>query len=428
MFKKILQVKLRFFTKRIIKKYQPKIIGITGSVGKSSAKEAIFAVLNSKFKARVSSGNYNNEIGLPLSVIGSKSGNKSLIKWAGIFLKALGLILFKDKNYPEILILEIGADRKGDIKYLVNIAKPEVGVVTAIAPVHVEFFGNLDGIIKEKQYLISHLPEEGVAILNYDDKNVLSMAKKNRGELITFGFEDGADIKAIEALIDIKENGAGGTSFKVIYQGSAVPVYLFGVLGKQHIYSAIAAIAVGISCGMNLMETTDALKNYKAPQGRMNIVAGIKNTVLIDDTYNSSPIASLAALDVLRDASILEEAKRIAVLGDMLELGEYTEEGHQEVGRRVVKNGIDLLITVGERSHFTVEEAKSAGMSSDKIISFDYAEEAGRYLQDIMEEGDVILIKGSQGVRMEKVVKEVMAEPLRAKELLVRQEKSWEKR
>ena len=334
MLQTILQKKLKFFAKKIIKKYNPKIIGITGSVGKSSAKEAIFAVLDSRFKTRANSGNYNNEIGLPLSVIGSKSGNKSLIKWAGVFLKAFGLILFKDKNYPEILILEMGADRKGDIKYLVNIAKPEIGVITAIAPVHVEFFGSLDGIIKEKQYLISHLPKEGTAILNYDDKNVLRMSKKNRGKLIAFGFEDGADVRVIESSINIdqEEKLKGGTSFKVSYQGSTVPVYLPGVLGKQHIYSAIAAMAVGVSLKMNLLETSEALKNYRAPQGRMNIVPGIKHTILIDDSYNSSPIACLAALEVLRDVSISEEAKRVAILGDMLELGNYTEEGHREVG------------------------------------------------------------------------------------------------
>lgn len=430
MFQKILQAKLKFFAKRIIKKYRPKVIGITGSVGKSSAKEAIFAVLNGKFKVRASSGNYNNEIGLPLSIIGTYSGNKSPLKWIKVFFRAARLILFKDKNYPEILILEMGADRMGDIKYLVDIAKPEMGVVTAIAPVHVEFFGNLDNIIKEKQYLISHLPEGGLAVLNYDDKNVLRMSKENRGKLITFGFESGAGARIIESSVDIDqgEKIKGGTSFKVSYGGSTVPVYLPGVLGKQHIYSAAVAMAVGVSLGLNLVETSEALRNYRAPRGRMTIVPGIKHTILIDDSYNSSPVAALAALDVLRDVKISEQSKRIAVLGDMLELGDYTEEAHREVGRRVAENEIDLLITAGARSLALAEEARAVGMNPDKVVSFDYAEEAGRYLQDAMEQGDVILIKGSQGVRMEKVVKEVMAEPLRAKELLARQDESWEKK
>ncbi|MDD5043202.1 MAG: UDP-N-acetylmuramoyl-tripeptide--D-alanyl-D-alanine ligase [Patescibacteria group bacterium] len=429
--KKILENCLRFFAKRIIKKYQPKIIGITGSVGKSSTKEAIFAVLKTKFRTRASSGNYNNEIGLPLSIIGAPSGNKSFFKWLGIFWAAKKLLIKRNKNYPDVLVLEMGADKKGDIKYLTEIARPNIGVVTAIAPVHVEFFGSLEGIIKEKQILINSLPADGAAVLNYDDKNVLNMSKAAKCRFMTFGFEDGADVKALEFSSNLRnENGVidGGVSFKVSFSGSTVPVYLSGVLGRQHIYSAIAAMAVGTSFGMNLVETAEALKNYKAPPGRMNIISGIKQTVLIDDTYNSSPLATLAALDALRDVNIGERAKRIAVLGDMLELGDFTEEGHRAVGRRLAENHLDFLITVGERARFIAEEAKKMGMEEGKVASFDFAEEAGRYLQDLMEKGDVILIKGSQGMRMEKVTKEVMAEPLRAKELLVRQDEAWEKK
>ncbi|MFA5754455.1 MAG: cyanophycin synthetase, partial [Patescibacteria group bacterium] len=190
-------------------------------------------------------------------------------------------------------------------------------------------------------------------------------------------------------------------------------------------YAALAAAAVGLYFEMNLVEIALALKDFSLPKGRMNVLPGIKHTFIIDDTYNSSPEAVIAALSVLSRIKIDPEASKYAVLGDMLEIGAYTEEGHQLVGRKLVESGISRLIAVGERSRDIIRGAKDAGLEDDFIFYFDNSEDAGKFLQDRVKAGDIILVKGSQGVRMEKAVKEIMAEPERAAELLVRQGKEW---
>jgi UDP-N-acetylmuramoyl-tripeptide--D-alanyl-D-alanine ligase len=423
--KKIIQKILYVLAKLVLKKYKPDVIGVTGSMGKTSAKEAIFAVLEKRFRVRRNLKNYNNEIGVPLSIIGSESGYKSPIKWFGVFLNALKLILFHDPNYPQILVLEMGADHPGDIKYLTDLAPCKVGVITGIGPAHLEFFESVDKIVKEKRILISHLEKDGFAVLNRDDGLVYGMRDKTRAKIMTFGFHQEADIRAIEMAI----NGSGididGINFKISYKGSTVPIFIPGVLGKQHVYAALAGAAVGIVFGLNLVEIGEGLKNYKAPKGRMNLIPGIKQTLIIDDTYNASPIPTCAALEVLQSISLPEKNKKFAVLGDMLELGSFSEEGHRQVGKKVWECGIDYLITVGEKSRDIVRAAVEAGMPKDRVFNFSNTEEAGKFVQNKIEQGDLILVKGSQGMRMERVVKELMAEPLSACELLVRQDKEW---
>lgn len=424
--KKIVQKILYVLAKAVLQKYKPDVVGITGSMGKTSTKEAIFAVLSNRFRVRQNLKNYNNELGVPLSILGAESGFKSIFKWLGVFLHGIKLILFRDKNYPQILVLEMGADHPGDIKYLTDLAPCKVGVVTGIGPAHLEFFESVDKIVKEKRIIISHLKEDGFAILNRDDEKVYEMREKTKAKVLTYGFHADAGVRAMEEGIVGHGVKIEGVNFKLSYAGSVVPIFLPGVLGKQHIYAALAGAAVGIIYGMNLVEISEGLKNYKAPKGRMNLVPGIKNTLIIDDTYNASPIPTIAALEVLQFIRLpAEDDKKFAVLGDMLELGSFSEEGHKQVGRAAAKSGIDYLVTVGERSRDIARAAFEAGMSEDKISNFSTPEEAGLFVQNKMKQGDVVLVKGSQGMRMEKVVKELMAEPLRACELLVRQENEW---
>jgi len=179
---------------------------------------------------------------------------------------------------------------------------------------------------------------------------------------------------------------------------------------------------------LNLVEISQALRNYRSPRGRMNLIKGIKHTLIIDDTYNSSPKAAFAAIEVLKKFPLKEGKRKFAVLGDMLELGSFTREGHEEVGRRAFEAGLDGLITVGEKARDIAVGAREAGLSQDKIFTFSDTSKAGQFLQQRIKEGDLILVKGSQGMRMEKIVKEIMDEPLKANELLVRQDESWEKR
>ena len=410
-------------------KYKPEIIGITGSVGKTSAKEAIYVVLASKYKARRNIKNYNNEIGLPLTVIGAESPGKNIFGWLYVFLKALFLILFNDKNYPEILVLEMGVDKPGDMEYLLSIAKCDMGVVTGIGHSHLEFFGSIDKIKKEKSFLIKNLPSSGWAILNYDDENARGMAKNTKARVLTFGFNEGAQARVANIVnlynADNKTN-IMGVNFKLIYNGSAAPFFLQNVLGRPAILAALAGASVGIIRGMNLVEISEALKLYKSPAGRMSLLRGIKNTLIIDDTYNASPQSAIAALEELNSMDIAENNSRFAVLGDMLELGSFTEEGHKKVGRKAAEAGVDKLIAIGEKARHIAGGAREGGMSADSIFHFYDSGAAGIFIQEKIKEGDIVLVKGSQGMRMEKIVKEIMADPLKAKELLVRQGKEWE--
>ncbi|PIZ76473.1 MAG: hypothetical protein COY04_01340 [Parcubacteria group bacterium CG_4_10_14_0_2_um_filter_7_35_8] len=431
--KKILQKILKILAKKVLNKYKPDVIGITGSVGKTSSKEAIYTVLKgSKKRVRQTPESYNNEIGVPLTILGMILPY-TFIGWLKVFIRGFGLILSRDKSYPEILVLEMAADHPGDIKYLTELAPCKIGVVTAIAPVHLEFFRTVENIAKEKQVLVSHLKSDNWAVLNGDDDLTFEMQEKTQAKVLTFGFLDRVRVKAKEPMISHETGTQGqelisGMNFKLSYKGSAVPVLLSGALGEHQIYSALAAATVGVIYDLNLVEISQALRNYRSPRGRMNLIKGIKHTLIIDDTYNSSPKAAFAALEVLKKFPLKEGKRKFAVLGDMLELGSFTREGHEEVGRRAFEAGLDGLITVGEKARDIAVGARESGLSQDKIFTFSDTDKAGQFLQQRIKEGDLILIKGSQGMRMEKIVKEIMDEPLKANELLVRQDESWEKR
>lgn len=428
MLKKIIQFKLKIFAKLVLRKYKPRIIGITGSVGKTSAKEAVYAVLSSRFHVRKNVKNFNNEIGVPLTILGEEeSGGKNILKWLLIFFRAFTLIIKKDENYPETLILEMGADRPGDIKNLVDFVLPDIGIVTAVSEVHIEFFSNLKNIAKEKSGIIANLSKDGTAILCADDQLVYEMKDKTKAKVLTFGFSEIADLRALESVISIDaEEGIRGYNFKLSYEGSIVPVLLPGVLGEHQIYAALVGAACGIVYGMNLVQISESFQKYRAPKGRMSLIAGIKHTQIIDDTYNASPKATIEALNTIKKIPVAEGAEKFAVLGDMLELGDYSDEGHSMVGKKVAEVGIGQLITVGHSALKIAAGAREGGMGEGQVFTFDHIDAAGKFLQERIKEGDLILVKGSQGMRMEKIVKEVMAEPLRAEELLTRQGLEWQ--
>jgi len=429
MLKKIIQLKLKWLAKIIISKYQPKIIGITGSVGKTSTKEAIFAVLKDRFNIRASIKNYNNEIGLPLTIIGSSSAGRSIFGWFAVFLRAAKIIFFKDKKYPEILILEMGIDRPGDMEYLLDIAKPDIGVLTFVGSVHAEYFGSKEKLRQEKSLLIKSVDKNGYSVINYDNEAARKSILESKAKVISFGLEEKANLRAQEIKYLFEDASAGalsGINFKIMHNGAATPALLPNVAGMNAIYAALAAAAVGAALGMNMVEISQALKELVSPKGRMNIIKGIKNALLIDDTYNSEPQSAMAALGILK--KIPAKNKRIAVLGDMLELGRYSEESHSDLGKYLFSLGIEDLVLVGARAVHIGQGAEAAGMPKDNIFHFSDSVSAGLFVQDRMAEGDVVLVKGSQGMRMERIVKEVMAEPLRAAELLVRQEGEWMKK
>lgn len=427
--KLLIQKILKILAKLILSKYRPEIIGITGSVGKTGVREAIYAVLSAKFKARRNLKNYNNEIGVPLTVIGAGSPAKSILGWAKVFFSAIKLLLKTDKNYPKILILEMAADKPGDLDYLTDMVKPNIGVITSIGDSHIENFGSLEKIKEEKLILVKTIDHHGWAVLNFDDREVKSLAKETKAKILTYGIDNEAEISGKEIRLIFAgapdEKDKLGMNFKLVYNGSFAPVFLPTVISRAGVYAAMAAAAVGVIKGMNLVEISQALKKYSPQSGRMKLLRGVKNTYIIDDTYNASPTTCILAIETLARIPKRGRENKYAVFGDMLELGQISQAKHREVGRAVAKNRIDKLIVVGERSRDIARGAISAGMSEDDIFHFAGTLEAGKFIQERIKAGDVILVKGSQGARMEKVVKEIMAEPLRAKELLVRQGKEW---
>jgi UDP-N-acetylmuramoyl-tripeptide--D-alanyl-D-alanine ligase len=427
----LLEKILKYFATKALRKFKPRVVGVTGSVGKTSTKEAIFSVLSSKFRVRKNEKNYNNEIGLPLTILGIESGGGSLWKWIVVFLKAINIIFFSSrKNYPEILVLEMGADRPGDIKYLVDFLKPEVGVMTTVGISHLEFFTDMKSIAKEKSYLVRVLNKENVAVLNWDDDEVRAMAEKVKSKKISYGFSDGADIQASDIFFGYEKtkdilgediSKIKGISFKLSFEGTTLPVRLMRSVGRPQISAVLAATAVGIHFDMNLVEIAEALKDFQAPAGRLNLIDGIKNTVIIEDSYNSAPQSAIAALEVLEK---INARRRVAALGDMLELGEAAEEGHREVGRYVAEVA-DILFAVGDKAKFIADEAEKEGLDKDKIFCYTDSLEARIPIQNELQEGDVILIKGSQGARMERISEEIMRFPDQAEKLLPRQTPEW---
>jgi UDP-N-acetylmuramoyl-tripeptide--D-alanyl-D-alanine ligase len=420
---KILEIILRRMAITVLKKYQPTIIGITGSVGKTSTKEAIYLVLADKFKVRKNEKNYNNEIGIPLTVIGCESGNRSLLKWIRVFWHWLIMIIIR-REYPEILILEMGVDAPGDMKYLTSFIHPKVGVVTNISSSHLEYFRDLDHIAKEKGILIEKLPKDGFAVINIDDKRVSGMIERISAEMIMkYGNSEAAQVRSSDINYAFTEEDlAAGISFKLNYEGKSIPVRLHHIVAEHQIYAALAAVSIGIIFKINLVNIAKSLEEYYPPAGRMNLITGINSTMIIDDTYNASPVSTVAALDVLGK---INAKRKIVVLGDMLELGSDEEQGHRKVGGKIAEIKADLFFAVGRRMKFAVEEVKKNGYPSENIFEFDSPDEAGKKVQEIIEAGDLVLVKGSQGMRMEKVVEMIVADIKQAEGHMCRQTKDW---
>ena len=402
---KALESILRWMSKIVIKKYKPKVVGISGSVGKTSTKEAVFLVLSSKYNVRKNLKNYNNEVGIPLTIIGTESGGRSIFKWGFVFLKWLLILIFPFK-YPEILVLEMGVDRPGDMKYLTGFIPIEVGIITNISSSHLEFFKDVDHIGKEKGKLIESIMEEGTAILNSDDARVDVMKERTEAEVITYGFSNGAQIKAIDIAFNYSNDNPEGLSFKLYYEGKVIPVRLNHLLAKYQLYSILAAIGTGVSFKVNMVDALAVLEGYLSPPGRMNLIKGIKESFIIDDTYNASPASTVAALGILSE---LKSSRKIAVLGDMLELGTYETEGHRQVGRRC-GHVLDFLVTVGRRAQLVAEGALEAGLPASSVHSVSDNVEAIEILSERLQEGDVLLIKGSRSMAMETIVNALLEE------------------
>jgi UDP-N-acetylmuramoyl-tripeptide--D-alanyl-D-alanine ligase len=350
------------------RKLDVKVIGITGSVGKSTTKELTSDVLCQRYSTLKSRGNLNNEIGLPLTILGLSEGH-------------------------ERAVLEMGFYVPGEIKLLCEISLPWIGVITNIGTVHAERAGTIDEIAKGKAELVESLPREGVAILNYDDPRVKAMAEQTQARVFFYGLNPEAHLWAdgVEGL------GLEGIHFRLHYRNEVIHLRV-PLIGRHSVHTALRASAVGLAEGLTWEEIVYGLRQATT-QLRLIAVRTESGALLLDDTYNASPESTLAALNLLDEL----DGRKVAVLGDMLELGRYEWRGHEMVGIRAAEV-IDELITIGERGRMIAAAANRAGLAGEMITEFDDANQAIRFLEGNLEKDDVVLIKGSRGMQMDRIV------------------------
>jgi len=427
-FKQIVALILQLEAHLVLKKYHPKIIGVTGSVGKTSTKDALASILGKGLSVRSSEKSYNSsDFGVALTILGCHSAWNDLFGWLEIMIYGLVLIIFR-QPYPDWLVLEIGLEQPGEIKRILKWVKFDLAVITLLpeVPVHVEFFKSKDEVINEKMLLAKAIPLGGRVFLNADDPNSLRLAAELSGEISLIGFSDRADYRATNPVIayEIESDRSvpAGLNFNLNHNEKSLAIKINGVVGEHQIYPVLTALAVGDKLGLKMIEMIEALSQYQPLAGRLRLIEGIKKTIILDDSYNASPAAVAAGLKTLDDFETI--GRKIAVLGDMLQLGKYTVEAHEEIGNQAA-NICDLVVTVGLRSRFIEEGLREKKYSERKMKHFDNSLKAGEYLQKIIKTGDVIFIKGSQAMRMEKAVEEIMAHPEDKAKLLVRQEKEW---
>jgi UDP-N-acetylmuramoyl-tripeptide--D-alanyl-D-alanine ligase len=357
------------------RKLDLRVIGITGSVGKSTTKEMVAEVLSQRYHTLKSPGNLNNEIGLPLSILKLSSGYQRAV-------------------------LEMGFYVPGEIAFLCDIAQPQVGVVTNIGTVHAERAGSQENIFLGKSELVQSLPEDGVAILNFDDPWVRKMEEKTRAQVFFYGLSSEADLWAD----NVEGQGLEGIRFRLHYQRETLHVRV-PLIGRHSVHTALRAAAVGLVEGLTWQEIFDGL-NQGHTQLRLVAVRSKTGALILDDTYNASPESMLAALNLLDEL----DGHKIAVLGDMLELGQYERQGHEMVGLRTAQVA-DTLLTLGTRGHMIAEAARRSGMRKTSIFEFEELEQIVNWLDENLSKNDSVLIKGSHGLHMDRIVNALEVRP-----------------
>ncbi len=389
-------------TQRKLSDYKPIVVGVTGSTGKTTAKDVISTVLLEGIEVCSSQGNLNTLLGL-----------------------SLGIINNLEKKH-RVFVAEIGMDRLNEIKEICSVIKPNISVITSINETHLEKLKTIENIIKTKGQILEALDKKGFAVLNRDDPNAMRLATTGLGRKIYFSAKTRCDVWAESIKTDMS-----GTSFTLNISSKGLPSGRIKVttplLGMHSVYPTLCAVSVAGILGLNLRTISSGLLKLRYPKGRLNILRGESNSTLIDDTYNSSPASCLAAIDILK---IFKGKRKIVILGDMLELGDFEKEAHKLVGKLIAESSVDLFIAVGKRMGDAADAYNIAVLSANgkpNVIRYDSTKEA---LSDILSKvalrsSDVALIKGSQGMRMEKIVALLLSDKGLAEKVLVRQDVTW---
>jgi UDP-N-acetylmuramoyl-tripeptide--D-alanyl-D-alanine ligase len=349
-------------------------VGITGSVGKTSTKDMISCVLSQKYNVHKTMGNFNNHIGLPLTI-------------------------FNLDSFHEAAVIEMGMSGFGEIRYLSSIARPDIAVITNIGLSHIEKLGSRQNILKAKMEILEGLKSDGMVVLNGDDKLLYGLKDLLSFRTVYFGMEDGLQYQAC----NVKTMGEGGTYFEITLRNTDYKVNV-PVPGIHNIYNALAAIAVGTEMNIPMEKIIEGIAEFTPGKMRLSIIEndGIK---IINDAYNANPQSMEAALDVLKD--IGESSRTVAVLGDMLEMGEWAYDAHMDIGRYAFSKGIDYIFTVGENGRNIANGALESGAQEGNVLAFNSNNDIESFLKDFIKSGDVVLIKGSRGMKMEEIVEKL---------------------
>lgn len=433
--------------KKVLQRERPFVITVNGAVGKTTTKRAIGAMLachEHSAPFRVSPKSYNNELGVPLTVFGHDAPSRSVGAWLRLlkdgFVYGSGLKHLGVKTF----VFEIGADKPGDLDYLLDLLTPDLCVVSAVmpdneglTPVHTSNFPSVEALIDEETKPVIHTRPEGNVVLNADDRRVFAMRHATAARALTFGEAEGADVRIVECKVITKttDHGEMPTGLQLHFQvlQRDETFYIPNVFGRSVAYAVGAALAVAVALDFTPEEYRAFANHFEPYPGRTRIIPGIKGTTLYDDTYNASPSAVLAGLRDLADTPTREGQRKIACIGEMRELGESTDRMHRFIGAEAAKLKIDLLVPCGRMARVLADGALTNGMTDEQVKVFDDVPEAGQWLQRFIKPGDIVFAKASEGrldsvgARMDRLIKELMAEPNRAGELLVRQDKSWQR-
>ncbi len=363
------QTALQQLARRAREKWNGRVVAVTGSNGKTTTKEIVATLLRTRYRVAKSDGNLNNDLGLPLS-------------------------LLRLDDAAEVGVLEMGMNHAGEIRALAAIAHPDVGVVTNVSAAHLEFFASVDAIAQAKRELIESLPPEGVAVLNADDERVRGFAAVHPGRVVTYGVENEAEVRAVE----VESLGPAGTLFRV---AGVAGDFRTPLVGRHNLYNTLAGLAAAVAVGIQPESLREAVATLQPGRMRGELLE-VGGARIINDCYNSNPRAAEAMLEML---AALPARRRIAVLGEMLELGPGTEELHRQLGQLAARLAVDLLVGVRGPARFMVEAA------GPPAVFFENPEEAGDYLRGAIQPEDVVLFKASRGVRLEKALERLLAAP-----------------
>lgn len=393
---RVLEKMLGNMARAVLWRHNPFVVGITGSVGKTTTKDMIVHILKDHKKIYYTKKNYNNEIGVPLTILGIEKNITSVSILVTILLQWIKLMIFS--QYPNVIVIEMGVDRPNDMDFLTSIVIPDIAVLTSVTYAHSEFFDDIDAIANEKQKIVLNMKNDGTAIINYDDAHVRSVINKTKKQIVSYGTHEKADFIATDIDICFHQCHTTGLSFKLNYKGKTIPVRLDHVIAQHFVYAALVGLAVADTIGINIIDAIGEIANFQSSPGRMRLLDGYKSTVVIDDTYNASPQSMKAAITTLHNAP---GDRKIVVLGDMRELGEVSQSQHHKIAEQLQEIKVDAVFLVGQEMHIVYDELRGKNI---KVEYYKESDDVKNDVVDFVQSGDVILVKGSRGIYMEKII------------------------